>query len=113
MVLDFKDQGVSDMSARSVLIRILDPMTRQHTTFKQSESFDVFKAAVLGMSRKDVSKPDPMQVESVAGSTQCAGSVQDSGCVGSEACVCCGGRCCLPQLWEKRTFRPGLCLKKG
>ena len=81
----------SDTHARSVLVGILDP-TRQHTAHKQSESFEVFKIAVLeftnaaGMSQKDVSKPDPMQVDSVACSRQCAGSVQDSGCVGSEAC---------------------------
>ena len=79
------------MHARSVLIGILDPMTRQHTANKLSESFDVFKTTVLfttatGMLQKDVSKLDPMQVESVAGPAQCAGLVQDFGCVGSEAC---------------------------
>ena len=46
------------MHARSVLIGIFDPMTRQHTANKLSESFEVFKTAVLeftnaaGMSQK-------------------------------------------------------------
>ena len=92
---DLTDQGVSDMHVRSVLVGILDPMTRQHTAsaHKQSESFEVFKTAVLeftnaaGMSQKDVSKPDPMHVGGVASSIQCAGSAQDSGCLGSEACA--------------------------
>ena len=65
VVRDLTDQGVSDMHARSVLIGILDPMTRQHTTNKLYESFNVFKTAVLefttaaGMLQKDVSKLDP------------------------------------------------------
>ena len=52
----------------------------------------MFETAVLeftisvGMKQKDVSKPDPMHVGIVAGSTKCVGSAQDSGCVGSEAC---------------------------
>ena len=47
MVRDLTDHGVSDMHARSVLIGIFDPMTRQHTANKLSESFEVFKTAVL------------------------------------------------------------------
>ena len=35
--------------------------------------------------KKDASKLDPMQVESVASPAQCAGLVQDFRCVGSEA----------------------------
>ena len=103
MVRDLTDHGVSDMHARSMLIGIFDPMTRQHTSNILSESFEVFKTTVLefttaaGMLQKDVSKLDPMQAESVAGPAQCAGLVQDFGCVGSEAF---GG----VVIWKERTF---------
>ena len=105
MVRDLTDHGVSDMHARSVLIGIFDPMTGQHTANNLSESFEVFKTAVLefataaGMLQKDVSKLDPMQIEKVAGPTQCASLVQDFGCVGSEAC----GEVVV--IWKGRTFR--------
>ena len=48
------------------------------------------------MSQKVVSKPDPMQVESVAGSTQCIGSVQDSGVWAVKHVVVV--------IWKGRTF---------
>ena len=40
-------QGISDMHARSVLIGILDPQTRQHFAYKQAEPFEQFKNSVL------------------------------------------------------------------
>ena len=42
-------EGVSDVHAKSILIGILDPMTRQHTAYKQSDRFEAFKEASLIM----------------------------------------------------------------
>ena len=105
MVRDLTDQGVSDMHARSVLIGIFDPMTRQHTANKLSESFEVFKKQrcwSLRMRRacrqKDASKLDAMQVESVAGPAQCAGVQYKSPCVSAVKHVE------VAVIWKGRTF---------
>ena len=47
MVRDLTEQCICDMHARSVLIGILDPQTRQHTAYKQADPFEQFKNSVL------------------------------------------------------------------
>ena len=47
LIRDLTHEGVSDVHARSVLIGLLDPMTRQHTAYKQGEAFESFRNAVL------------------------------------------------------------------
>ena len=79
MVRDLTEQGKSDMHARSVLIGILDPQTRQHT-YRQADPFEQFKNSVLefvnaaGSSQGEVTKSDPLQVGRVEEGTTNAGS---------------------------------------
>ena len=80
MVRDLTEQGISDMHARSALIGILDPQTRQHTAYKQADPFKQFKNSVLvfvdaaGFSQGGLTKSDPMQVGRVEEGTANAGS---------------------------------------
>ena len=47
LIRELTHEGVSDVHAKFILIGILDPMTRQHTAYKQSDWFEAFKDAVL------------------------------------------------------------------
>ena len=64
LIRDLTHEGVSDVHARSVLIGLLDTMTRQHTACKQGEAFESFRTAVLEFTNAaglagTVSKSDP------------------------------------------------------
>ena len=80
MVRDMTERGIFDMHARSVLIGILDPQTRQHTAYRQADPFELFKNSVLdfvnaaGSSQGELTKSDPMQVGRVEEGTTNAGS---------------------------------------
>ena len=73
LIRELTHEGVSDVHATSILIGILDPMTRQHTAYKQSDRFEAFKDAVLEFTNAAVSmsvgpqtgKGDPMQIGSL------------------------------------------------
>ena len=73
LIRELTHEGVSDVHAKSILIGILDPMTRQHTAYKQSDRFEAFKDAVLEFTNAAVSmsvapqtgKCDPMQIGSL------------------------------------------------
>ena len=70
LIRDLTHEGVSDVHTRSVLIGLLDPMTRQHAAYKQGEAFGSFRNAVLEFTNAaslagTVSKSDPMQAGGV------------------------------------------------
>ena len=107
-------EGVSDVHTKSILIGILDPMTRQHTADKQSDRFEAFKDAVLEFTNAAVSmsvapqtgKGDPMQIGSLgadlgkwsthdgrSGDEQSSLEKENLWAVaGSRTCFTCGGK---------------------
>ena len=114
LIRELTHEGVSDVHAKSILIGILDPMTRQHTAYKQSDRFETFKDAVLEFTNAAVSmsvapqtgKGDPMQIGSLgaelgewsthdgqSGDEQSSLEKENLWTVaGSRTCFTCGGR---------------------
>ena len=48
-IRDLTEENVSDIHAKSVLIGFLDPMTKQHTAYRQGDTFEALKHAVVGI----------------------------------------------------------------
>ena len=98
---------MSDIHAKSVLIGFLDPMTKQHTAYRQSDPFEAFKQAVVEFTNavgtptaamEDI-KSEPMQLGKVEESSLDA-SVDDTiweqenirTIKGGKSCHTCGGK---------------------
>ena len=61
---DITGEDISDNRAKSVLIGILDPLTRQHTAMHQGQktSYQEFKKIVLEFANNTGTNKDAMQV---------------------------------------------------
>ena len=77
LIRELTDEGVSDVHAKSILIGILDSMTR-HTASKQSDQFEAFKDAVLEFTNAAVSMSVPRRRAKV---TQCRSGVWEQSSV--------------------------------
>ena len=73
LVEDVTGEEVSEMHARSVLVGILDPMTRQHTAMNHSKSFDQLKKIVQEFANNSVTAPDAMHIGRIEGTGSEAG----------------------------------------
>ena len=61
---------VSEMHARSVLVGILDPVTRQHTAMNHSKSYETLKKIVQEFANNSTTGQEAMQIGRVeAGAT--------------------------------------------
>ena len=52
-ISDSTEENVSDMHAKSVLIGFLDPVTKQHTAFRQGDTFEALKRAVVDFTNAE------------------------------------------------------------
>ena len=68
-VEDVTGEEISDMHAKSVLIGILDPTTRQHTAMEHTRDYDSLKNIIEEFANNATAKSDPMQI----------GRLEDSG----------------------------------
>ena len=62
LVEDVTWELVSKMHARSVLVRILDPVTRQHTATNHSKSYEALKKIVQEFSNNSTTGQEAMQI---------------------------------------------------
>ena len=67
LVEDVTGQELSEMHARSVLVGILDPMTRQHTAMSHGKTFDQLKKIVQEFANNSVTSPEAMQIGRLGG----------------------------------------------
>ena len=73
MIVDITDAPISDIHAKSVLIGILDPMTRQHTTMWHASSYEELQQKVVEFANNATasSGPAPMQLDRMEMQQQC------------------------------------------
>ena len=62
MVEDVTNEEISDMHAKSVLIGILDPITRQHTAMEHTRDYNNLKKIIEEFANNATTKNDPMQI---------------------------------------------------
>ena len=62
LVEDISGEEVSDMHAKSVLVGILDPMTRQHTAMSHGKAFNELKKIVQEFANNSMSGQEAMQI---------------------------------------------------
>ena len=68
-VEDLTEEVISDMHMKSVLVGILDPMTRQHTAMHHADDFHTLKKTVLEFANNATANVDAMQIGSLGGET--------------------------------------------
>ena len=62
LIDDITGEEPSDMHAKSVLVGILDPMTRQHTAMSHSKDYEELKRIVIEFANNSAGNPDAMQL---------------------------------------------------
>ena len=63
LVEDVTREEVSEMHARSVLVEMLDPVTRQHTAMNHSKSYEVLKKIVQEFANNWTTGQEAMQMD--------------------------------------------------
>jgi len=62
LIEDITGEGPSDMHAKSVLVGILDPLTRQHTAMSHNKAYEDLKRIVIEFANNSDGNPDAMQI---------------------------------------------------
>ena len=68
LVEDVTREGVSEMHARSILVGILDPVSRHHTAINHSKSYEALKKIALDFANNSTTGQEAMRIGRVEAS---------------------------------------------